>query len=260
MIMEPENQVAVVTGSSGGLGRAIAEHLSGQGFYVAATDISKEGLDNLQKSAHSERLQCFTMDVRDLGSVKKASLEISMAFSLPVTVLVNNAGLFLRHPVTKADFSETAQRILQVNLLGAFHCTETFCKSMLAAKYGRIINIASIAGIYGAGHGSAYAASKAGLIAATKSWARELGPFGINVNAIAPGIIQTSMLDKQNIPRLQAQKIMLNAIPARRLGAPADIGEMVAFLATCATDYINGVVIEIDGGIHVPGVEGIQEM
>jgi len=258
--MEPEKQVAVVTGSAGGLGRAIAEQLLRQGFHVAATDIAKEGLDSLRDSAHSERVQCFAMDVCDSGSVRRASQEISRAFPFPITVLVNNAGLFSRHPVTKADFSETAQRILQVNLLGAFLCTEVFCKSMIAAKYGRIINIASIAGIYGAGHGSAYAASKAGLIAATKSWARELGPFGINVNAIAPGIIQTSMVEKENIPRVQAQKLMLNTIPVRRLGTPADVGEMVVFLATCATDYINGVVIEVDGGIHVPGVEGSQEM
>lgn len=258
--MEPEKQLAVVTGSAGGLGREIADHLLRQGFYVAATDISQEGMNRLQHAVHSEKLRCFGLDVRDSGSVKRASLEISRAFPLPVTVLVNNAGLFSRHPVTKSDFSETAEHILQVNLLGAFHCTEVFSKTMISAKYGRIINIASIAGIYGAGHGSAYAASKAGLIAATKSWARELAPFGINVNAIAPGIFQTSMLDQENILRVQAQKLMLNAIPARRLGTPADISELVVFLATSSTNYINGAVIEIDGGIHVPGVEGIQEM
>jgi 3-oxoacyl-[acyl-carrier protein] reductase len=258
--MEPEKQVAVVTGSAGGLGREIVDHLLRKGFYVAATDISQEGLNSLQHSARSERLQCFTLDVSDSCSVRRASLEISQAFPLPVAVLVNNAGFFCRHPVTKAGFPETAQRILQVNLMGAFHCTEVFCKSMISAKHGRIINIASIAGIYGAGHASAYAASKAGLIAATKSWAGELAPFGINVNAVAPGVFHTLMLEQENIPRALAQKLILNRIPARRLGAPADIGELVAFLATCRTNYIHGAVIEIDGGIHVPGVEGVQEL
>lgn len=258
--MEPEKQVAVVTGSAGGLGREIAEHLLRRGFHVAATDIAQEGLDSLQQSARSEKLRSFAMDVGDPGSVQRASQEISRAFPLPVTVLVNNAGLFWRHPVTKAGFSETSQRIFQVNLLGAFHCTEVFCKSMISAKHGRIINIASIAGIYGAGHASAYAAAKAGLIAATKSWSRELAPFGINVNAIAPGIVRTSMLEKENLPRVQAEKLLVNAIPVRRLGTPADIGELVVFLATCQTNYLQGGVIEIDGGIHVPGVEGSQEL
>ncbi len=258
--MEPEQQVAVVTGSEGGLGREIVDRLLRQGFFVAAADISPEGPDSLRQSIQSERLQCFTMDVRDPAAVKRTSLEISRAFPLPVTVLVNNAGLFCRHPVTKAGFSEAAERVLQVNLLGAFHCTEAFCRSMISARYGRIINIASIAGIYGAGHASAYSASKAGLIAATKSWAKELAPFGINVNAIAPGLFRTSMLDRENIPRVQARKLLLGAIPVKRLGTPADVGELVVFLATCRTNYIQGVVIEIDGGIHVPGVEGIHEL
>jgi 3-oxoacyl-[acyl-carrier protein] reductase len=258
--MEPEKQVAVVTGGAGGFGREITHCLLREGFHVAATDIAQEGLNILQDSAGSERLKCFIMDVCDPGSVKSASLEISRVFPAPVTVLVNNAGLFSRHPVTKADFSRTAERILQVNLLGPFHCTEVFCKSMISEKYGRIINIASIAGIYSAGQASAYAASKAGLIAATKAWARELAPFGINVNAIAPGIFETSMTDRENIARIRARKLMLNAVPARRLGDPADVGELVTFLATCRTNYIQGVVIEIDGGIHVPGVEEVREL
>ncbi|RJQ56766.1 MAG: SDR family NAD(P)-dependent oxidoreductase [Desulfobacteraceae bacterium] len=258
--MEPEKQVAVVTGGAGGLGRGIVEELLQQGFHVAATDISREGLACFKTSEFSEKLKCFALDVGDLESVKKASAEISRAFPLPVTVLVNNAGLFCRHPVTKADFSETAQHILQTNLLGAFYCTEVFSKSMISANFGRIINIASIAGIYGAGHASAYAASKAGLIAASKSWARELSPFGINVNVIAPGIFQTSMTEQENLPRVQAQKLMLQQVPVRRFGDPDDVGELVVFLATCRTNYIQGTVIEIDGGIHVAGVEGIQEL
>lgn len=257
--MEPERQVAVVTGCAGGLGLEIARHLLQKGFHVAATDLDKR-LNELRYSVHSERLQCFALDVSDLDRVKQVALEISNSFALPVTVLVNNAGVFSRHPVTKADFSETARNILEVNLLGAFHCTEIFCKSMISAKYGRIINIASLAGIFGAGHGSAYAASKAGLIAATRSWARELAPFGVNVNAIAPGIFENPMVDQQSIPRAQAQKLIVSAIPAKRMGNPADVGELVAFLATCATNYINGVVIEVDGGVHVPGVEEVREL
>jgi 3-oxoacyl-[acyl-carrier protein] reductase len=258
--MEPEKQVAVVTGSAGGMGREIVEQLLRQGFHVAAADISQEGLTCFKNSEFSERLRCVEMDVSNPESVRTASAEISLAFPLPVTVLVNNAGLFCRHPITKAGFAETAWSILQINLLGAFHCTEVFSKSMISANHGRIINIASIAGIYGAGHASAYAASKAGLIAASKSWAKELSPFGINVNVIAPGICRTSMLDRENLPRIQAQKLLLNQIPVRRFGVPADIGELVVFLATCRTNYIQGVVIEIDGGIHVPGIEGLREI
>lgn len=258
--MEPEKQAAVVTGSAGGFGRSIVEHLLQHGFYVAASDISSEGLNHLQNSINSDKLQIFEMDVRDFENVKKGAEEISRSFPVPVTVLVNNAGLFDRHPVTKPDFSKAAQRIFQVNLQGAFHCTEVFCKSMIAAGYGRIINIASIAGIYGVGQASAYSAAKAGLIAASKSWAGELGKFGINVNAIAPGICRTSMADRENVFRGQTERIILNLIPVRRFGTSADIAECVAFMATCRTNYINGVVIEVDGGIHIPGAEIIQDI
>ena len=237
--------VAVVTGAAGGFGREIVAHLFEKGFHVAATDLNADALKDFTES---EYLKTFLLDVSSRQDVEDVAQKISNTFFQPISVLVNNAGILREMHTFAPESLDIAQQVLEVNLLGAFNCTAFFGRLMLKKKFGRIINIASIAGTMGAGGGSAYAASKGGLIAATKSWAREMGRYGITVNAIAPGICKTDMLHNTK-DALKFEMLMKLLVPIRRLGIPADVAELVAFLASSESNYINGEVITIDGGL-----------
>jgi 3-oxoacyl-[acyl-carrier protein] reductase len=261
--MQNHQKVAVVTGAAGGFGREIVQHLLAEGFCVAATDVSQNKLDSLQSYVSStknpEKLGLFVMDVCSTYSIQQAAEQITSYFGDSIAVLVNNAGIFERTPVLLAEYQDTVAKVIDVNLIGAYSCTSIFSKFMVKRRNGRIINIASIAGTWGAASASAYAASKAGLIAASKSWARELGSFGICVNAITPGIFQTEMLvqeDKHNT--VTADKLLLGLIPSGRFGHPSDVAEIVTFLAACKTNYLNGAVVALDGGLNIGTLETSQ--
>ncbi|WP_437439257.1 SDR family NAD(P)-dependent oxidoreductase [Dickeya fangzhongdai] len=175
-------QVAVITGAAGGFGAAITRTLLDIGYQVAATDISASRLEQLhQQLGQPEGLHRFTMDVTQFDSVNAAAQTIAGQLGSTITALVNNAGVIERSYCLSARGLRDTEKVMAVNLTGAFNCTEVFARYMARLKYGRIINIASVAGIWGAAGGSAYAASKAGLISATESWARELGPMNISV-------------------------------------------------------------------------------
>jgi 3-oxoacyl-[acyl-carrier protein] reductase len=258
--MQNHQKIAVVTGAAGGFGRQIVQHLLSEGFCVAATDVSENKLQELQSYVkNSEKLGLFVMDVCSVHSIQQAAGQITSYFGDSIVVLVNNAGIFERTPVLLAECQDTVAKVIDVNLIGAYSCTTIFSKFMVKRRNGRIINIASIAGTWGAASASAYAASKAGLIAASKSWARELGSFGVCVNAITPGIFQTEMLeneDKHSI--VTADKLLLNLIPSGRFGHPSDVAEIVTFLATCKTNYLNGAVVTLDGGLNIGTLETSQ--
>lgn len=251
-------QVAVVTGAAGGFGLAISRQLLEVGYVVAATDVDAAALDLLAQ--HLDRpagLKVFTMDVTDYPGVERAADAIKASLGSNITVLINNAGIIGRgFCLSENGFSES-RKVIDVNLCGAFNCTSVFSKFMAKLKYGRIINIASVAGIWGAAGGSAYAASKAGLIKASESWARELGPLNISVTAIAPGICKTNMLksflekEATGPASSSEDKFVKSIVPIGRWGTPEDIAEMVIFLATCKTNYLNATVIPMDGGMRV---------
>lgn len=251
-------KIAVVTGAAGGFGREIVRYLLNAGFCVAATDTCKERLYELPNYTQSqENLQLLIMDVADLDSIRQAAEDITERFpGGQIAVLVNNAGIFERTPILFSDCYDRVRKTIEINLLGTYYCASIFARYMVRHKFGRIINISSIAGTWGAALASAYAASKAGMIAAAQSWARELAPYGVCVNAIAPGVFQTNMLEQAE-PKGPSfvEKQLVDFIPARRLGSPQDVAELVVFLASCQTDYLNGTVFTLDGGLQIGTVE-----
>ncbi|WP_127959539.1 SDR family NAD(P)-dependent oxidoreductase [Serratia microhaemolytica] len=250
------NQIAVVTGAAGGFGAAICKVLLQIGYQVAATDINMSGLTELaHQLGHPEQLHPFVMDVTQQSEVQQAAHQISSSLGETITLLVNNAGIIERGFCLSDNALSSTERVLDVNLLGTFNCTMVFSRFMARLNYGRIINIASIAGICGAAGSAAYAASKAGVISATESWGRELGPLNICVTAIAPGICNTEML-KQFLPsgrrdKQDEDKLARSLVPIGRWGTAEDVAEVVGFLASCNTNYLNTAVIPLDGGMHV---------
>lgn len=249
-------QVAVVTGAAGGFGSAIARVLLDIGYQVAATDLSAERLAQLaERLGQPAGLHTFVMDVTQEASISEAARQIEHRLGATLTVLVNNAGVIERSFCLSERGLSGAARVLNVNLLGTFNCTAVFSRYMARLKYGRIINIASVAGIWGAAGGSAYAASKAGVISATESWGRELGPLNISVTAVAPGICKTEMLSQFVDPHMIGspgeEKIVRSIVPVGRWGTPDDVAEVVGFLASCKTNYLNTTVIPLDGGMRV---------
>jgi len=182
-------------------------------------------------------------DISDAAQVERTVQKVKAALGEPL-ILVNNAGICTPAPLLALD-EELWERTLRVNLSGVFLCTRAVAPIMQAAGYGRIINIASIAGIGGGTVGPHYAATKAGVIGFTKSAAQELAPYGITVNAIAPGPIETDMIAAQDPARVEN---MLRLTPVRRLGRVEEVAAVATFLASDAASYINGETIVVDGG------------
>jgi 3-oxoacyl-[acyl-carrier protein] reductase len=246
---------ALVTGSSRGIGKAIAINLAQSGFRVAVNYYNKG--DELQNRAEALEVLAaieaqggtgiiLGADVSD--SAEAAGLiEKTVELLGRIDVLVNNAGinkdqLLIR--ITDAQWHE----VINTNLSSAFYCSKAAIKYMMKKRYGRIINISSVVGMAGNAGQAHYSASKAGLLGFTYSIAKEYGPRGITANAVAPGYIESDMT--KSLPPEVSSK-MVEQIPAGRLGTPEDVAALVAFLASPAASYINGQVIRIDGGMSI---------
>jgi 3-oxoacyl-[acyl-carrier protein] reductase len=248
--MELEGKVALVTGASRGMGKAIALKLASLGSkvavnYVAIEDSNKVDADNVVEGIIRLGGEAMSVeaDVRDSEAVRSMVERVTDNWS-KIDILVNNAGIN-RDTLLLRMSDDAWDDVIDTNLRGAYLCTKFGLRSMMRQEWGRIISISSVTGIVGNTGQSNYAASKGGLIAFTKSVAREMGSRNITVNAVAPGFIITGMTDKLPAERKEA---ILEMIPLQRFGQPEDVAELVAFLAGERAGYITGQVITIDGG------------
>lgn len=244
--MSAIGRVAMVTGSARGIGYAIAEKLGSDGYSVIISDILGEAANEAASrlSAGGAKAISVTGDVSKPESVD-AMFKASIKEFGRVDVLVNNAGITRDNLLMRLDEKDW-DKIMDVNLKGAFLCIKAASRIMMKNRWGRIINISSVVGIMGNAGQANYSASKAGLIGLTKSAAKELAGRNITVNAVAPGYIQTEMTE--NLPD-SAKEAFLSIIPLRRPGTPADVAGVVSFLASDLAEYVTGQVIHCDGGM-----------
>ncbi|NLW66315.1 MAG: 3-oxoacyl-ACP reductase FabG [Bacteriovoracaceae bacterium] len=243
--MDLHSQVAVVTGASRGIGASIAAALASCGAHVVAGYLenaaaAREVVGAIQDAGGSA--EPYGFDVADDEQAKKAFQDIAKRHGR-IDILVNNAAISKDALLLRVK-GEDVDSMLKTNLKGSIFCSFHASRTMLKQKRGRIINVSSIVGIGGNPGQSIYAATKAGLIAFTKSLAKELGSKGILVNAVAPGLVKTDMTRDLDIDSLVEQ------IPLRRIGSPEDVAGLVAFLCSDLSAYITGQVFVVDGGLY----------
>ena len=245
---EASAKVALVTGASRGIGRAIATTLGERGFIVAGTATSDNGAGNITDylKAAGVKGQGYNMNVTDVESIADAMKQIKADLGDPL-VIINNAGitkdnLFLRMKQDEWD------AVIDTNLSSSFRVVKACIKSMAKARWGRVINVSSVIGSMGNAGQVNYGASKAGLEGFTRSLAREIASRNVTVNAVAPGFIQTDMTDE--LPEAQREAI-LGQVPLARLGLPEEIAKAVAFLASDDAGYITGETLHVNGGMYM---------
>lgn len=242
-------KTAVVTGAPGGIGSAICKRLAKEGYDIVINHYkTREAAEKLAaelEAMGAKHLICEA-NVADFEQSKMLMEKAMEAFGR-IDVLVNNAGITRDNLLARMK-EEEFDAVIAVNLKSAFNCSKHAVSQMIRQRYGRIVNMSSIVGIAGAAGQVNYSASKAGLIGMTKSLAREVASRNINVNAVAPGFVDTDMT--RAIPEKIRQE-MLDSIPAKRAAQPQDIANVVAFLVSPDSDYVTGQVINISGGLLI---------
>jgi len=243
-----KGEIALVTGASRGIGRAILLALAGQGAVVVGTATTRAGADGIDQVLSEGGRQGFgvVLDVADPVSVEAAMAQIAERVGAP-TVLVNNAGITRDNLLMRMKDDEW-QAVVDTNLGSIFRMSRACVRAMTKARKGRIINIASVVGVMGNAGQTNYAAAKAGMMGFTKSLAREVGSRGITVNCVAPGLIDTDMT--RAISEAQQQTI-LSAVPLGRFGQPQEIADTVVFLASPGAAYITGETLHVNGGMYM---------
>ena len=246
--MKLTGKVALVTGAAQGIGKAVALLLARNGADIVISDINLEKAEETAKEVQAlgRKALATKVDVATLGDVEKMVEAILAQFG-KVDILVNNAGI-ARDKLILRMTEEDWDAVLNINLKGTFNCTKAVIRHMSKQKSGKIVNIASVVGEMGNAGQANYAASKAGVIGFTKTIAREFAHRGINVNAIAPGYIETPMTDA--LPD-KAKEELKRLIPMDRLGKPEDVAEAVLFLVSESANYITGQVLNVNGGIYM---------
>jgi len=238
-------QAAIVTGAAQGIGEAIARRLARAGAAVAVADLNLEGAARVAASiAESGRARAVRLDVTSADSVRRAVEEV-LAWTSRIDILINNAGIAGRAAPLWEQTEEEWERIIAINLTGVFHCCRAVVPHMRARRYGRIVNIASIAGKEGNPNMTGYSASKAAVIGFTKSLAKEVAQEGICVNAIAPAVVRTPILE-QLTPAQVAY--MVERIPMRRTGTPEEVAAVAHFLASPDCSFVTGQCYDCSGG------------
>lgn len=244
--MRLKDKVALVTGGGRGIGRAIVLALAKEGADIVTCDINLENLKEVAKKIEKlgRKILIQKVDVSKLSEVNDLVKKALDKFA-KIDILVNNAGITRDNLILRMSEEEWDQ-VLDINLKGTFNCLKAVARPMMKARSGRIVNIASVVGMMGNAGQANYAASKAGIIGLTKSAAKELASRGINVNAIAPGFIKTTMTEALSD---EVKEKLINQIPLKRLGETTDVANLVVFLASDDASYITGEVIKVDGGM-----------
>jgi 2-hydroxycyclohexanecarboxyl-CoA dehydrogenase len=247
--MELKDKIIVVTGGASGIGKATAQVLAAQGATVHIGDLDSEGAERTAKECEGAKAFATALDLAKPDSVKAFAQQV-LAQHGRVDGLVNAAGFDKVGPFIKND-PELWERLVAVNLLGAMRLTQLVLPSMIAANAGKIVNIASDAGRVGSMGETAYAATKGGLIAFTKSLAREMARYQINVNVVCPGPTDTPLFNTQASEGLR--EALISAIPFRRLGQPEDVAQAVRYLVGPHSNYVTGQVLSVSGGLTMVG-------
>jgi 3-oxoacyl-[acyl-carrier protein] reductase len=241
MEQDLRDRVGIVTGAARGIGRATAELLAEHGMRVVVADIDGEGASATAEALRERGFEAMavSVDVSDLPSVQ-SMVRSTLEKWGRIDVLVNNAGIV--DPKTALDVTEEEwDRVIDINLKGVHLCSQVVTREMMKNRYGRIVNLGSIAGhVGGLKVGPDYSASKAGVICLAKSYARFGARYGINANAVAPGFIETDMTRGRDDP---------SEVPVNRLGTPEDVARVVYFLVSPLADYVTGTCIDVNGGL-----------
>jgi 3-oxoacyl-[acyl-carrier protein] reductase len=241
-----KDKVVIVTGAAAGIGRATAERFVAEGCKVAAWDVN-------ESPASAGEFQ--KVNVADAAEVEAAAAEVVDRWG-SIYVLINNAGIVRDAQLVKFKNGEVVSRmsdevweaVIGVNLRGVFNCTRAVTPHLIAGGGGAVLNASSVAGLNGNFGQTNYVATKAGVIGMTKTWARELGKFGIRVNAVAPGFVKTEILGAMPDKVLDA---MVDHTPMGRIGDPSDIAEAYLWLASDAANWVTGTVLSVDGGLVI---------
>jgi 3-oxoacyl-[acyl-carrier-protein] reductase len=240
-----QGKIALVTGATRGIGRAVAEELVSKGAFVIGTATSEKGAESI--SAYlGEKGKGLVLNVADQASIDAVLKQIKQEFG-DIDILVNNAGITRDNLLMRMKDEEWFD-ILQTNLSSVYHLSKAMLRTMMKKRFGRIINIGSVVGSMGNAGQTNYCAAKAGLIGFSKALAKEVASRGITVNVVAPGFIATDMTD---VLSEELKNNLLTQIPAGRLGEPKDIAKAVAFLASEDASYINGTTLHVNGGMYM---------
>ena len=240
-----QGKIALVTGATRGIGRAVAEELVSKGAFVIGTATSEKGADSI--SAYlGEKGKGLVLNVAEQASIDAVLEQIKQEFG-DIDILVNNAGITRDNLLMRMKDEEWFD-ILQTNLSSVYHLSKAMLRTMMKKRFGRIINIGSVVGSMGNAGQTNYCAAKAGLIGFSKALAKEVASRGITVNVVAPGFIATDMTD---VLSEELKNNLLTQIPAGRLGEPKDIAKAVAFLASEDAAYINGTTLHVNGGMYM---------
>jgi 3-oxoacyl-[acyl-carrier protein] reductase len=247
--MYDKTKNAIVTGAARGIGKSIALALAEAGINIIATDILEEEVQNTVREIENKGVKAIGLkvDVSDSEDVERMIHKVKEEMG-SIDILINNAGI-TRDNLSIRMKEEEWDLVQKINLKGTFLCSQAAAKEMMRTRFGRIVNIASVAGIIGTAGQANYASSKAGVIALTKSMARELGKRNITINAIAPGYIETDMTVNKLSDKVKESYV--SQIPLNRPGTPEDIANVVRFLVSPDASYITGTVVNVSGGLVI---------
>ena len=240
-----QGKIALVTGATRGIGRAVAEELVSKGAFVIGTATSEKGAESISAYLGGKG-KGLVLNVADQASIDEVLEQIKQEFG-DIDILVNNAGITRDNLLMRMKDEEWFD-ILQTNLSSVYHLSKAMLRTMMKKRFGRIINIGSVVGSMGNAGQTNYCAAKAGLIGFSKALAKEVASRGITVNVVAPGFIATDMTE---VLSEELKNNLLTQIPAGRLGEPKDIAKAVAFLASEDASYINGTTLHVNGGMYM---------